>query len=53
MFEILTTKTGKPKIDRATKIPAYKDSVEKRIITLCKELYGANYRTYIPRIIMN
>lgn len=53
MFEQLTTKTGKPVISKFTKLPMYKEPVEKRIIRLCKELYGERYRTFLPAILIN
>ncbi len=53
MFEQLTTKSGKKLINKTTKIPVYKESVEHRIITLCKILYGQDYKAFLPRAIFN
>jgi len=53
MFEQVTTKNGKPMINKATKLPVYREPVEVRIIRLCKELYGESYRAFLPRIMFN
>lgn len=53
MFEQLTSKNGKQLITKNTRLPVYKEPVEKRIIILCKILYGDRYRRYLPSIILN
>jgi predicted ArsR family transcriptional regulator len=53
MFEQLTSKNGKKLINKTTKLPVYKESVEHRILTLCKMLYGQNYKAFLPRVMFN